>query len=210
MTVCGSESHTGEMSERAQAMAAQLSEGFKAHDRKDRADAIEAFTFVDYNQFRDLDEQNARHAATAFVDALWEKDKIEFNSLQDGEIDPEAVQNADYGPVRQQLRKRASIIGADPEYATTKAKAWRRHKTGGDYWTPFQRSQVYELRSVLQDPEYPNKSRGGRSGPGPEPLRYVLAFELHNMNTKRHWKQGEQVMQPYFEYILRTITDATD
>lgn len=61
---------------------------------------------------------------------------------------------------------------------------------------------MYEFRAAIGDPTYPRKGRGGRSGPGPEPMRYVLASELHDMNTKRHWEQGIEVLTPYFERIL--------
>jgi len=33
-------------------------------------------------------------------------------------------------------------------------------------------------------------------------MRYVLASELHDMNTKRHWEQGIELLVPYFERIL--------
>lgn len=186
----------------ARRMAEQLSQGFRAHDTGRKQTAIDAFASVDTLQFPFLSEGEARHAATAFVEALWAKDDIEFEQLSDGRINREGIRQADYSPVRQKLRERAAIIGADPKYATTKAEAWRRHKSGGDYWTPFQQSQLHELRAALRDPEYPHKPRAGHSGPGPEPLRYVLAFELHDMKTEKHWKQGVEVMTPYFAKIL--------
>lgn len=191
----------------ARYMATELARLFRAHDDGRREDAIEACLAVDELQFPTLDSDDVELAATAFVDALWAKDDIEFEYLHDGEIDREGLQEADYGRVSAKLRERAAIIGADPAYATTKAKAWRRHKAGGDYWTPFQQSQVYELRAALNDPTYPNKTRAGQSGPGPESVRYVLAFELHDMHTDHHWQQGVDVMVPYFRYILRNHAD---
>lgn len=186
-------------------MARELSNGFQAHDDKRRDDAVEAFFAVDRRQFSYLNDSEARDAAIAFVDALWAKDEIEFQFLRNGDIEREGIKKADYHRVKQKLRKRAWITGADPRYAETKAKAWRHHKSDDDYWTPFMKSQVYELRAALQSPSYPDKRRGGKAGPGPEPMRYVLAFELHDMHTPKHWKQGEEVMVPYFERILREI-----
>lgn len=186
----------------ARRMAGELARGFRAHDRGFREKAVDAFAFVDEHQFAHLDEQEARLAATAFVDALWAKDEIEFQYLRNGELDADGLAEADYSPVREKLRRRAALLGADSDYAATKAEAWRHHKAGGDYWTPFQRSQVYELRAALGEPSYPDKPRAGQSGPGPEPLRYVLAFELHDMHTDDHWEQGERVLVPYFRYIL--------
>ena len=185
-------------------MAEQLSVGFRAHDKGFRDEAIEAFGAVDELQFQYLDEEDVRLATTAFVDALWAKDEVEFECLRDGELKREAVADADYGPVTRKLRQRALIIGADSRYAEKKAEAWRRHKCGGDYWTPFGWSQVYELRAALRDPDYPHKPRAGRSGLGPEPLRYVLAFELHDMHADRCWSEGVTAMVPYFETILRS------
>ncbi|WP_229126402.1 hypothetical protein [Halapricum desulfuricans] len=186
----------------ARKMAEQLARGFKAHDKGRRDIAIDAFTYVDRHQFQFLGETDARHASTAFVEALWKKDDIELDYLRGGQFDRDGLRQADYRPVRQKLRERATIIGIDPQYATTKAKAWRRHKAGGDYWTPFGKSQLYEIRRALRDPEYPNKPRAGDEGFGPDPCRYVLAFELHDMKTDTHWQQGVDVMVPYFKRIL--------
>ncbi len=193
----------------ASEMAGQLSNGFQAHDKKRRQDAIDAFTAVDRRQFASLSDRDARQAATAFVDALWAKDEIEFRHLRDGEIDRDGIRDADYTSVKQKLRKRAWITDVDSRYAELKAEAWREHKADGDYWTPFQRSQVLELRAILQSPDYPHKQRGGQAGPGPEPMRYILAFELHDMKDPDYWTEGERVMIPYFERILLENTDAS-
>lgn len=191
----------------ARYMAEQLSVGFRAHDKGVRDEAIEAFRAVDALQFPDISEEDALLAATAFVDALWEKDEIEFQCLRDGEIQIADIERADYSPVRQKLRQRASIVGADPRYAVKKAEAWKRHKAGGDYWTPYGWAQVYELRAAMDDPNYPEKPRAGRSGLGPEPLRYVLANELHDMHTEAHWQEGLNVLIPYYLKILQSHKD---
>lgn len=191
----------------ARYMAGQLARLFQAHDGGHRTEALEACRTIDELQFPWLDPEEVDLAASAFVEALWAKDDVELGCMHDGRLDPERVRHADYSRVTRKLRKRAAVIEADPAYATEKTKAWRRHKAGGDYWTPFQQSQVYELRAALRDPDYPNKPRAGQSGPGPEPVRYVLAFELHDMHTDRHWQQGIDVMVPYFSRILREHSD---
>lgn len=186
----------------AREMAISLAHLFRAHDDGDRERALSACQRVDELQFPQLDDEAVDIASSALVDALWAKDDVEFQCLTGGDIDETRVRNADYSTVTAHLRRRAHVVGADQRYATEKTEAWRQHKAGGDYWTPYQRAQMYELRATLQDPEYPRKERGGRSGPGPEPMRYVLASELHDMNTKRHWEQGIEVLVPYFECIL--------
>ena len=191
----------------ARYMAEQLSIGFRAHDKGLREEAVEAFHAVDRLQFQNLDEEDTHLTATAFVDSLWAKDEVEFQCLRNGELQAAAVESADYGPVKQKLRQRASVIGADSEYALKKAEAWRKHKSGGDYWTPFGESQMHELRAALRNPTYPDKPRAGQSGPGPEPLRYVLAFELHDMHTEQSWREGIEVMVPYYATILRSYED---
>ena len=188
----------------ARYMAEQLSAGFRAHDKGHRTEAIEAFHAVDTYQFPDLDETDTHLAATAFVDALWAKDEVEFKCLRNGDLQVADLEQADYRPIKQKLRQRASLIGADSRYAATKAEAWRQHKTGGDYWTPFGQSQLYELRAALGDPNYPEKPRAGQSGLGPEAMRYVLAFELHDMHTERYWREGISVMVPYYVKILES------
>lgn len=186
----------------ARDLAEALARLFLAHDRGDYEQAVQACHFIDTHQFPHLDEEDLEVAARGFVGGLREKDEIEFEHLTAGDIDTEALAEADYGPVRAQLRTRASVIGADHAYARTKATAWKRHKIGGDYWTPFMRSQVYELRAILQDPTYPAKPRAGQSGFGPEPVRYILAFELHDMKSDERWREGVDVMTPYFAAIL--------
>lgn len=183
-------------------MATQICRGFVEHDRGNHAAAHEAFEAVDRLQFPHLEEEHISPAAEAFVDALWAKDNIEFQYLREGEMDQEGIQNADWSPVRQKFRERAALLEIDPEYAVLKTKAWKRHKAGGDYWTPFLQAQLYELRAALQDPEYGVKPKDGQSGFGPEAHRYVLGVELHDMHTDRHWKQAVQAMIPYFELIV--------
>ena len=203
----GDASDTDSLYSTARHVAEQLSRGFRAHDKGLREEATEAFYTVDRHQFPELDEEDTRLAATAFVDALWAKDDVEFGCLRNGALQIADLEDADYSPVKQKLRQRASLIGADARYAATKAEAWRKHKTGGDYWTPFGWSQVYELRAALDDPDYPRKPRAGQSGIGPEPMRYVLAFELHDMHNDKHWREGISVMIPYYLTILESHED---
>ena len=183
-------------------LAEALAQLFRAHDAGRYEQAVEECVFIDTYQFPHLDPDDIEIAARSFVDGLLAKDRIEFEHLRGGDIDRDGLAKADYRPVRAQLRTRASVIGADHRYASEKATAWQRHKVGGDYWTPFMRSQLYELRAILRDPDYPAKPRAGQSGFGPEPVRYILAFELHDMKSDGHWREGVAVMAPYFDKIL--------
>lgn len=183
-------------------MARQICQGFLAHDRGDRQAAIEAFEFVDALQFRHCDRRDVRLAAEALVGALWAKDDVELQYLKNGRLDDAGLAEADWSPVRKKFRQRAALLEIDQEYAELKTEAWRRHKTGGDYWTQFQRAQLLELQVALQDQTYPAKPKEGQSGAGPEALRYALAVELHDMHTARHWEQAEEAMVPYFEHIV--------
>ena len=185
----------------AREMAEQLCLGFKYHDERKREAAIAAFAFVDRRQFGHISEETAREASVAYVDALWAKDALEQSCMRDGEIDMEALDEADWSTVRSAFARRASLVEIDPRYAEQSTIAWRRHKTGGDYWTPMKQAQTYELRAALQDPDYPSKPRYGQSGFGPEASRYELGVELHDM---RQWEQARDVMIPYFERVLRS------
>ncbi len=186
----------------ARDLAESLATLFRAHDRGAYDQAVEECKLIDTYQFPHLHADDIEVASRGFIDALREKDRLEFAHLRDGDIDAAGLAEEDYTSVKAQLRTRASTIGADHAYADEKARAWKHHKIGGDYWTPFMWSQVYELQAVLQDPTYPVKPRAGRSGFGPEPVRYILAFELHDMKTEAHWNEGIQVMIPYFAKIL--------
>ena len=188
-------------------MAAALCRGFVAHDDGDRAAAIEAFSTVDRNQFAHLDEERAREASVAYVDALFAKDDVELEHLRNGELDAESLDATDWRPVLRHFRVRAATAGIDQEYARASTTAWRRHKTGGDYWTPMQRAQMYELRAAMGNPSYPAKPKYGQSGFGPEPVRYVAGVELHDMHSESHWEQAIAVMTPYFERVLRGHDD---
>jgi len=176
----------------------QMGMGMVYHDKGRRKEAIDAFAEVDAFQFQHVSRKRAREAAVAYVDALWEKDALEDACRVDGEVDTEALAAADWSPVREAFARRASLVDIDPEYAELSTTAWRRHKIGGDYWTPFQKAQVYELRAALQDPDYPHKPRQGQSGYGPEAARYVLGVELHDT---RRYEEGVDAMTPYYERI---------
>jgi len=179
-------------------VAKQLALGFKHHDQRNRQEAVDAFAVVDRFQFRHVSAEAARKAAAAYVDALWEKDTVEESCVVDSEIDAEALDAADWEPVRRAFGRRALIAGIDSAYAELSTVAWRRHKTGGDYWTPMMRAQRFELRAALQDADYPHKPRYGQSGFGPEASRYALGVELHDT---RRWEQAIRVMTPYYQRI---------
>jgi len=184
----------------ASRMADKLCKGFIYHDQRERQKAIEAFAAVDRIQFAHLDEGAVRRAAEGYVDALWAKDDVEDRCRVDGKIDPDAVVEANWSPVRRAFRRRAKAAGIDEEYADLTTEAWIRHKTeGGDYWTPTMRAQMLELRVALQDEEYPHKPRSGQGGFGPEPVRYALGIEHHDA---RQWEQAKTAMVPYFQRIL--------
>ena len=172
--------------------------GFVYHDKENRKLSIKAFAVADTFQFQHISEDTARKASEAYVDALWEKDRLETECTVNGELDTSALDDADWSPVKDAFARRASLVGMNPQYAKKSTVAWRRHKVGGDYWTPMQEAQVYELRVALQDPEYPHKNRGGQSGYGPEAARYALGNELHDT---RQFEEALEVMTPYFERI---------
>jgi hypothetical protein len=180
-------------------LAMQMGMGFVYHDKRDREAAVDAFAAVDEFQFQHVAPETARKASEAYVDALWKKDEIEAANTVDGEFDREALDAADWSPVKNAFAERASLVGIDPAYAELSTVAWRRHKTGGDYWTPMKRAQMHELRAALGDDDYPHKPRDGQSGCGPEPTRYVLGVELHDM---RRFEEGLEAMTPYFQRIV--------
>ncbi|MFD1570257.1 hypothetical protein [Halorubrum laminariae] len=189
-------SQTSEQTPRT--VAESLGMGFMYHDQRQRAASIEAFAAVDAFQFEHLDEAAAIEAGEAYVDALWEKDALEDTCRNGGELDLSELADADWSPIRDAFSRRATAVGMDPEYADCSTIAWRRHKVGGDYWTPMKQAQVYELQAALQDPDYPNKPREGQSGHGPEAARYTLGVELHDT---RRFEPMVDVMIPYFERI---------
>jgi hypothetical protein len=185
-------------------MANKLCKGFIYHDQRKRQKAIEAFEAVDTLQFAHLDERDTRRAAEGYVDALWAKDEVEDSCRIGGEIDSDALVEANWSPVQRGFEKRAAAAGIDKEYAELTTEAWINHKTNdGDYWTPTMRAQMLELRVALQDEEYPHKPRSGLGGFGPEPARYVLGIEHHDA---REWEEAQNAMIPYFE---RVLTDRT-
>lgn len=200
------EATSGAVRETARELADLMCRGFVAHDRGKREEAIEAFTTVDAWQFQHLSADKARLAATAYVDALWEKDTVELRSLQQGSLNTDSLKASDWSPVAERFRARAAVVGMDPAYAEQSTIAWKRHKTGGDYWTPMQRAQVHEIRAAIGNDTYPDKPKHGQSGFGPEAARYALAIELHDMHTSEHWIQAKRVMVPYYECILRKQT----
>jgi hypothetical protein len=185
-------------------MAMQLGMGFVYHDKRKREQAVDAFAAVDTFQFQHVSKETARDASVAYVDALWEKDEIEDSCTVDGDLNRSRLDDADWTPVRKAFERRANHVDIDPRYAERSTVAWRRHKTGGDYWTPMKEAQMYELQAALQDDDYPHKPRDGQSGCGPEATRYVLGVELHDM---RRFEEGMEAMTPYFERIANARDD---
>lgn len=188
-------------------LATHMGMGFVCHDRRERERAIEAFSFVDQFQFQHLDEATAHEASVAYVDALWKKDEIEDACRVNGEIEQDAVDAADWTPVEEAFGRRASLAGIDPAYAELSTVGWRRHKAGGDYWTPLMKAQMHELQAALGEPDYPRKERNGQSGFGPEAARYVLGVELHDM---RAFEEMVEAMTPYFKKIANRHQNGGD
>lgn len=185
-------------SQSTEQIAESLGMGFMHHDQRNQEAAVQAFAVVDQFQFQHLSDEAAVEASRAYVDALWEKDTLEKKHSTGGELDIPELDAADWSPVQEAFKRRASVVDMDPQYAELSTIAWRRHKVGNDYWTPMKQAQVYELQAALQDPEYPHKPRGGQSGHGPEAARYALGVELHDT---RRFEAMVDVMVPYFERI---------
>ena len=186
----------------ARYMAEQICAGFQFHDRDQRTEAIDAFYTVDRNQFAHLDDDSAYQAARAYTDALWAKDNIEKPHILEGKIDATSMESQNWDPVLTPLTERATIVGMPDAYAEETTRAWRNHKIGDDYWTPILRAQVLEYRAALGDPDYPNKPKEGLAGFGPEPLRYAMGVELHDLHSPERWEEAIQVMVPYYRRIL--------
>lgn len=192
----------------AEYMGRQVCLGFVHHDRREWHETVASFYAVDRHQFAHLGDERAFAAATAYAAALWAKDAVEAPHVgDDGRLDREALDAADWGPVEACLSRRAEIVGMPAEYATETVEGWRRHKTGGDYWTPHMRAQQYEIRAALADPAYPPKSGNGRSGFGALPALYLVGIELHDRKSERHWERAADAMAGYYREILRAHDD---
>lgn len=190
---------------RAETMAEMLCEGFRFHDERKRAESIEAFYYVDRRQFDGVSDEDAWDAAEAYVDALWRKDEVEEPYVSDGRIvDPDGLAEADWSPVRDALARRARAVGFDESYAELTTESWRRHKVGGDYWTPMLRAQEIECSAALGEQRPSHSEDTPRETVGHLPARYLVGVELHDLHTEAHWRQAIGVMTPYFETILRS------
>ncbi len=190
--------------ELAGAMAEHVCEGFVFHDDRDWEAAVEAFYGVDRHQFAHLEDDDALAASEAYVAALWEKDRVEDRYVTaDHAVEP-TLAEADWSLVEDCLRERADIVGMDATYATATVEAWRRHKVGGDYWTPTMVAQAIEVRAALGRSDRLPKPKFGQSGYGHLPAYYLAGTELHDMHTRRHWRQAVTLMTLYYEEILAT------
>lgn len=189
---------------RPRTVAIKLCEGYRRHDERDRSGAIEAFAFVDDAQFDHLTVEQAREAAVALVDALWEKDAVETTCFSDDGYEPDRLNSANWERVEAALRRRADVVGMNRRYATAMTTAWRRHKSDGDYTTPIIEAQHHEVTAALGDDTYPVKPSAGESGFGELPARYLVAVELHDEATGDADQRIIDVMTPYFEVLLET------
>jgi len=174
-------------------IARQLAHGSEAYDDRDRSAARGHFRVVDRYQFVNGD---ADRAADAYVDALWAKDRLEKAA------GPAGLEFADWSPVVTALIDRCDAVGIADTYATSTAAAWRRHKVGGDYWTPILRAQMHEVRAIVGG-DYPRKDRGGAWGFGALPFLYGVGVEAHDV---RAWDIAIGAMTLYFER-LDTLRD---
>lgn len=191
--------------EKAHTMALEVCKGYRAHDNRDRAAAIDSFAYVDDAQFDHLTSLEARDAATALVDALWAKDELETHFVTDGVVERSAeLSQADWIEVEAALCRRARIIGMDEAYGRLTTESWKQHKVGGQYSVPVLEAQRIEVRAALGDDQYPAKARAGRSGYGELPARYLVAVELHDDRSERAQRRIVDVMTPYFETILES------
>lgn len=202
MTITDIRTNDRSRTETAEYLAERFCDGLAAVDDRDRDRATDAFMEVDRGQFRHLDRHEAREAAVAYVDALWEKNHVERAATVGGEVDPARVGSAALDPVRSAFERRQQVVGLDERYATAHTTAWRNHLTGGDYWTPHMRAMCYEVRAATRDPDYPRKPSDGHAGFGPEPARYALAIDLHETGADRHRRENRRNMRRYFEAIL--------
>lgn len=181
--------------------AERLCAGFLAHDERNRERALDSFAALDTAQFSHLDASEARAAAAAYVEALWEKDRSEW-PYTDGRtiVDPDGLAGANWDRVSHPLERRAGIVGMDVAYATELTDAWRRHATGGDYREAMVRAQRREFDAAMGT----NREHYSFEGPGPgHPLaRYILGIELDDEHTERHRTQAVAILGPYFAAIF--------
>lgn len=195
--------------ERARYTAAQLCLAFIAHDQRDRDTCVDALYEVDSRQFGHLPESAVHEGSFAFADALWAKDRVEAPYVEGQTVqDVEGLDEADWSPLRQALARRADALGIEAAYAEATTTAWRRHKTGGDYWTPTLRAQRHELDAALPPAATTAKEEFGGSGFGSLPARYLVAVECHDCHSPEDWTEAVSVMTPYFEALFAAQEDA--
>ena len=109
--VAKSDTEESQLRTTARDMSESLAKVFRAHDNSNREDAIESLIEVDRRQFSTLDTDEVELASTAFVDALFAKDEIEFQQLTGGQIDATELREADYSAALQKLRQRLYLSG---------------------------------------------------------------------------------------------------
>lgn len=182
----------------AKRTAEELHRGFLAHDERDRGRACESFSAVDERQFTHLDADDARRAADAYVEALWEKDRAELSSRLTGS---DGLDRARWGRVEKSLKRRAKILGMDEQYATKTTEAWKRHALGGEYRTPMMTAKLHEIHAMI-----------GMDGPEASLYesdlshivsRYLVGVEIHSRYDDSGGTQVAAIMTPYFEAIGR-------
>lgn len=178
--------------------AKQVCKGFNYHDSRDRNSAENCFYNVDLVCFNDRNKQVVKEAAWAYTEALWQKDKLEEECSKGGETDYEKLANIDWDPVYDVFEYRCELLDIDIVYAEQMTLGWKRHKIGGDYWTPHMKAVHAEVQSILGE-EYPDKPHEGLSGFGPLPARYLLGVELHDM---RCIERAIPVMAGYYDTIV--------
>jgi hypothetical protein len=187
-----------EHSKQARIAAEAICQGMILHDRREYRGAIDSFTETDVIWF-DVDDETARNAATAYVDALRLKDEIERHN--------DLIGLGEWDQVEGAFRRRAEALGINRAYAPLTTDAWMAHKLEENYWTPFLLAQQLVVQAATGIEDYPRKESDARHGLGPEPARYLLSVELHDLHDEQRWEEAAANMTTYFETILRLRED---
>jgi hypothetical protein len=184
-----------EYSNEVKEAAAAICEGMRAHDEQSYGTAAGNFATADRFLFR-VDRPTSMKSATAYVDALFEKDRLE-------ESDKDLDLFTTWKPVHDAFVRRSSVLGIGADYAKNNTLAWRFHKTGGPYWEYFIKAQRAVFHEVTGDYPPDDERSDAPHGYGAGPSLYLTAVDLHDEHTKEAWREAHEAMKLYFHHAER-------
>ena len=164
----------------------------------------------------DLFEDSLK-AARGYVYALWAKDKVEREIIEenyedkeemqdiDGGFSEEEVENADWSGVKKGFEMRAEALEIEDKdsYSELGIEAWKKHKLDGEIcYNEMARKQHIEIKALVGENAFSDGSRNGQSQNGIA-HQWIAGVGEHDLTDQGivHWLDALNSAYNYYQGI---------